>query len=127
MPKRAGGFTLVEILVVIIIIGILAAIAVQRFGSTKDRAYLAAMQSDLRNLVTAEAAYYADSSRFSADVSVLSFNQTTGVNTPAIVTGTGYWSATVTDVQLPGTVCAVAVSTANPLLASAGDGAPACQ
>src|SRR5258708_39833045 len=54
------GFTLIELLIVVVIIGILAAIAIPKFASTKEKAYLASMKSDLRNLVTAQEAYFSD-------------------------------------------------------------------
>jgi len=54
------GFTLIELLIVVVIIGILAAIAIPKFASTKEKAYLASMKTDLRNLATAEEAYFSD-------------------------------------------------------------------
>jgi len=43
---------------VVVIIGILASIAIPKFANTKEKAYLTSMKSDLRNLVTAEEAYF---------------------------------------------------------------------
>jgi type IV pilus assembly protein PilA len=60
MQRNHKGFTLIELLIVVVIIGILAAIAIPKFASTKDKAYVAAMKSDLRNLATYEEQYAAD-------------------------------------------------------------------
>ncbi len=54
------GFTLIELLIVVVIIGILAAIAIPKFSSTREKAYFAAMKSDLKNLATQEEIYYSD-------------------------------------------------------------------
>ena len=58
------GFTIIELLVVVVIIGILAAIAIPKFAMTKDKARMASVKSDLRNTMTAEEAYFADYSTF---------------------------------------------------------------
>ena len=60
MLRNAKGFTLIELLIVVVIIGILAAIAIPQFASTKEKAFDAAAKSDLRNLMTAEEAYFSD-------------------------------------------------------------------
>ena len=54
------GFTLIELLIVVVIIGILAAIAIPKFATTKDKAKLASVKTDIRNYMTAQEAYFSD-------------------------------------------------------------------
>lgn len=62
--KSKKGFTLVELLVVVAIIGILAAIAIPQFAAYRTRAYNSAAQSDLRNFKTALESVYADNQKY---------------------------------------------------------------
>src|ERR1035437_9203608 len=61
MVRTKKGFTLIELLIVVVIIGILAAIAIPKFANTKEKAYVASMKADLRNMATYEESYAADS------------------------------------------------------------------
>ena len=121
------GFTLIELLIVVVIIGILAAIAIPKFANTKEKAYVAQMKSDLRNLVTAQEAFFADSVKYTATIGQLKYRQSTGVGTPTVVVGAGFWSATVTHTAINGKTCEIAVNTGNSLVTTAGDGEPVCK
>jgi prepilin-type N-terminal cleavage/methylation domain-containing protein len=91
---KSRGFTLIELLIVVVIIGILAAIAIPKFANTKQKAYVAQMKSDLKNLATAEEAYFYDSTSYTTSlVSLNNFRSSTGV-TLTVLAGTPMgWSA----------------------------------
>jgi len=77
-----------------VIIGILAAIAIPKFANTKQKAYVAQMKSDLKNLATAEEAYFYDSTSYTTSLMALNnFRSSTGV-TLTVPEGTPMgWSA----------------------------------
>ena len=58
--KSESGFTLIEMVIVIIVLGILVGIAVPKYGDFKDAANLAAAKANISSLRAAAAMYYAE-------------------------------------------------------------------
>lgn len=65
------GFTLIELLVVVLVIAILLAIAIPTFLGARNRAHDRRAQSNLRNAVATQRAYYAEEGRYSANAAEL--------------------------------------------------------
>src|SRR5688572_28404268 len=79
MRTNRRGFTLIELLIFVVIIGILAAIAIPKFANTKEKAYLAAMKSDLRNLATTQETYASDNDGVCGTAAQVQFTGSAGV------------------------------------------------
>jgi prepilin-type N-terminal cleavage/methylation domain-containing protein len=125
--SRQKGFTLIELLIVVVIIGILAAIAIPKFANTKQKAYVASMKTDLRNLVTAQEAYFADSVKYTSNLGT-NFATTTGnVLGTVTVTGDG-WNATETNVNVasPLITCGIFIGSTS-VAPAVKEGEPKCQ
>lgn len=69
--NKDEGFTLVELMVVVLIIAILIAIAIPTFLGARERAQDRAAQSNLRNALTAAKVHYTDTENFSDGAAVL--------------------------------------------------------
>jgi prepilin-type N-terminal cleavage/methylation domain-containing protein len=122
MRRGRGGFTLIELLIVVVIIGILAGIAIPKFALTKQRAFISAMKSDLRNLMTAEETYYIDALAYSADLTAIGATASADV-TLTITLGTSGWSAAATH---PQTTTTCEIGTGDMVPAGAAEGEPIC-
>lgn len=126
-----SGFSLVEMLIVIVLISILAMAAMLTMGSSSDRAYRSAMQSDLRNITTAQESYIEMSfndtgvARYAANVNDLAVNLSNGVQIRMRGNRNG-WSARATHVRVSGARCAVYRGTVNPFPPATEEGKIAC-
>ena len=60
LRSNKKGFTLIELMIVIAIIGILAAIAIPNFIAYRDKAYCGQAEHDAQNTLAALSSYYAD-------------------------------------------------------------------
>jgi type II secretion system protein G len=124
MRTHPKGFTLIELLIVVVIIGLLAAIAIPKFSSTKEKAFLASMKSDLRNLATAQEAYLYDQNAYTTSFPASVFTVTAGVTGPTISLDGSGWQAFVGH-NVSTKTCAVYVN-ATPLAPATQDGVPKC-
>ena len=70
--RRSRGFTLIELMIVVIIVAALASIAILRMYGTRGEAYVATMKQDLVNLRTAQEAYFDSNQMYAASTDQLS-------------------------------------------------------
>lgn len=106
---RRTGFTFVELLTAMFLLGALAAMAVPRYRLYKERAYVAAMRTDLGHLRIAQESYWAEHQQYTTDTTSLEFRKTPDVQialTSADLIG-GYL-AIATHSNLPGLQCSTA-------------------
>jgi prepilin-type N-terminal cleavage/methylation domain-containing protein len=96
MSTRTDGFTLLEVAIVLSVIAVLTAVALPVYSGIIDRAEVATMKSDLRNLATAQEAYFSDHQGYAPNVSSLGAELRVSDNVTVFVdsgTATG-WGAT---------------------------------
>jgi prepilin-type N-terminal cleavage/methylation domain-containing protein len=123
MHSDVRGFTIIELLIVVVIIGILAAIAIPKFANTKEKAYVASMRADLRNLATAQEGYLHDFMTYAvqADMGPPRFQTSSGVLiTISGVTAAG-WQGVAKHTGSATRVCAIFYGSAAVPIAPATD------
>lgn len=122
------GFTLIELLIVVVIIGILAAIAIPKFASTKGKANLSALKSDLHNLAVAQESFFYENQTYAGNLASLSMNTSPGVAITLHSANGAGWAATATHVIASPQTCGIFVGGAPaPLAATTAEGRIACQ
>lgn len=101
---RTAGFTLVELMVVVVIIGILASLAIPRFNVTSHRSKEKEAELILKQVYEMQQTYRAERGAFATNVSDLTevgfespgtaqfYNWTNDVNLPLCLSSTGVWS-----------------------------------
>ncbi len=78
MKKLQKGFTLIELMIVVAIIGILAALAIPNFIRFQARSKQSEVKANLKSLFTAERSYYQEHDTYSECIKKIGFNPERG-------------------------------------------------
>jgi type IV pilus assembly protein PilA len=125
--RTRRGFTLIELLIVVVIIGLLAAIAIPKFQTTKGKSYTATLRSDLRNLATAQEAYFYENLTYTSNTAALNVSLSTGVTITWGTVGTTGWSAKITHPLAFPIECAMFMGAVPALAPATVEGQLVCQ
>jgi prepilin-type N-terminal cleavage/methylation domain-containing protein len=121
------GFTLIELIIVVVIIGLLVSIVVPKFANGKERAIVTSMRGDLHNLIGAQEGYFSNANTYYNGPlpGTLPYNTSPGVVvTLSGVTPSG-WGATASHFGTTKT-CAVFMGTTAPPPPATAEGQIAC-
>jgi prepilin-type N-terminal cleavage/methylation domain-containing protein len=125
---RYKGFTIIELLIVMVVIGILVALLGPSWKNTVGKANTSALRHDLHNLVIAEEQYFYETQSYTNDINVLKYVNTKNVVVTFTAATAGGWAATATHAQANPIICGVFVGNVpKPLGATVSDGQIGCQ
>ena len=127
MTRRRTAFTLVELLIVVVVLGILAAIAIPKFNATKGKGYAASVKTDLRNLATAEESFFYSNGHYTTVLDSVPFKGSPGVVITIQEASNSGWSADGTHPLAYPLKCALFMGSATPLAPATTEGVMACQ
>ena len=94
--RASHGFSLLELLLVMLVLGIVVGMAIPRYHQYKRRYYLSTMVSDLRNLATTQEAYWNFARTYSTDLQHIDFNSSPHVSISMVSADTLGWAAKAT-------------------------------
>ena len=124
----AAGFTLIEMLIVVVILGILVTIASPKFSATKQKSFVATMVSDLRNVRDAQERYFSgNDDYYNGPIPNVAFDfePTKNVTVTLESVSAAGWAATSSYSGGPQT-CAIYYGAAAPPAPAVVGGVPAC-
>jgi type IV pilus assembly protein PilA len=78
LMKKKGGFTLIELMIVVAIIGILAAIAIPNFIRFQARSKQSEAKTNLKAIFTAQKAYFGEKDKYVENFKVIGFDPEAG-------------------------------------------------
>jgi type IV pilus assembly protein PilA len=127
-PSRVSqGFTLLELLIVVLIISIISALAIPRFQDTKGKAYVSSLKSDLRNVASQQEQYFTYNGTYANDLGLISITSSNGVTITIAEASAKGWSASSTHPSAYPMVCAVFYGQAIPIHPALTEGVIRCE
>ena len=126
-PKR-NGFTLIEMVIAVVIVGLLAAISIPRFTGTREKSVVATMMSDLHNLAMFQEDYLLDNATYYAGAipdASFDYQPSNGVTVILQNVSEFGWAATTTH-QATTRGCAFYMGPAGPVPPATAEGIPGC-
>ncbi len=102
--RSESAFTLIELTVVVVLIGLVASIAVGRFSNSRANAYVSSIKADLHNFALAEESYYYDNGAYAASLAALGtggYQSSPGVDVTINEATNAGWSVTATHQDTP--------------------------